>query len=75
MKKAEAIGTIARAQITLEELTKYELEKNELDLRGRGFQIGRLRELQVFLGKITDKEYGEISGREADVKLRTPQLF
>jgi len=75
MKKAEAIGTMTRATVLLDELTKYELQAGELDIQTRNHQLTRLRELHAFLQKITDKEYGEISDRKAEVKFKAPQLF
>lgn len=75
MKKSEAIGTVTRSKVLLDELTKFELAHGELDLATRNFQLQRLNELHAFLQQITDKEYGEISGRKPDVKLKTPQLF
>lgn len=75
MKKAVAIGTMTRARLLLDELTKYEVGHGELDLQMRQFDLQRLNELHAFLQKITDKEFDEISGRKADIKFKAPQLF
>lgn len=68
MKKSEAIGIVTRCTINLEELSKYEAEKGELDLTTRNFEHKRLIDLKSFLSKMSEKEFAEISGRNVEVK-------
>lgn len=68
MKKSEAIGILTRATLNLEELSKYEADKGELDLTTRNFEHKRLIDLKSFLSKLSEKEFAEISGRSAEVK-------
>lgn len=75
MKQSEAIGTITRMTINLEELSKYELQARELDLASRNLEHQRLLDLKSFLSKITAKEFAVISGRKATIRFTHQQTI